>query len=192
MEFGGCGKLQTFGEILKPLQCFQVHFEPLLEGVQTHIPPAALGIRVCAAPHVLVACSEISDKMPKTFLQGLFPLVSVIITWLLNQADPCFLFFVKWILNSFAVQQKSLNRLKQDELQSTTASNKEETDLAQRFEGMEEGSGLKVHYLAEVLTTLQTPRCEIFFQIFLLANPSNEKLFIRALTSSIQAAWRNL
>lgn len=55
-------------------------------------------------------------------------------------------------------------------------------DLTQYFEETEEGPGLKVHDLAEVLTTLQTLRC----QIFLLANPSNEKLFIRALTSSIQ------
>lgn len=66
MEFGGGGKSQTLGEILKPLLCFQVRFDPLLEGVQTHIPPAALGIRVWAASHVPVACSKISDKMPKS------------------------------------------------------------------------------------------------------------------------------
>lgn len=46
---------------------------------------------------------------------------------------------------------------------------------------------MKVHDLAEVLTALQTHRCENFFPIFLLANPSNEKFFIRTLTPSIQA-----
>lgn len=66
VEFQGGGKLQTFGEILKPLLCFQVWFDPLLERVQTHILPAALGIRVWAASHVPVACSKISDKMPKS------------------------------------------------------------------------------------------------------------------------------
>lgn len=59
MEFGEGGKLQTFGDILRPLWCFQVQFDPLLERVQTHIPPAALGIRVRAALHVPVACLKI-------------------------------------------------------------------------------------------------------------------------------------
>lgn len=62
-------KLQTFGDILEPLWCFQVQFDPLLERVQTHIPPAALGVRVWTAPHVPVICSKISGKMLKTFLQ---------------------------------------------------------------------------------------------------------------------------
>lgn len=60
MEFGEGGKLQTFGDILRPLWCFQVQFDPLLERVQTHIPPAALGIRVWAALYVPVACLKVS------------------------------------------------------------------------------------------------------------------------------------
>lgn len=96
MEFGGGGKLQTFGEILKPLLCFQVQSDPLLERVQTHIPPAALDIRVWAASHVPVACSKISDKMAKTVSQvRTLPLIGVIITWLSNQVDTCFLFLIK-------------------------------------------------------------------------------------------------
>lgn len=65
-------------------------------------------------------------------------------------------------------------------------------DPTQYFEETKEGPELKVHDLAEVLTTLQSLRCKIFCQIFPLAKPSNEKLFIKALTSSIQATRHNL
>lgn len=168
-------------------------------------------------------------------------------TWLLNQADTCFIFLVNWILNPFSVQQNSLNRIRQRDSQCRTANNSWGVSLYTcKFETPQAGKRswtwisflllnalqrrCKRGYKYWVLFNDKNGPCSVLWgeggrfraadpdlaeappyrlpevgwheiclcnQIFLLPIPRqhsnehfvHEKLFIRALTSTIQAVW---